>query len=143
MAREYIAVALDRQVRERARFRCEYCRCLVDHSTESFCVEHIFPVAKGGATEAENLAFSCSGCNLSKGTRTEGFDEITQTSAPLFHPRRDLWSEHFAWSDDDLMVVPLTPTGRVTMVCLKMNRVGAQNLRHLLLGASLHPPDDE
>lgn len=142
MAREYIPVALDRQVRERASGRCEYCRCRADYSTETFCVEHIFPIAKGGATSEANLALSCSGCNLSKGTRTEGFDEITQSPAPLFHPRHHTWSDHFAWSHDDLLVVPLTPTGRVTSAALKMNRPGVRNLRRLLILDSLHPPDD-
>ena len=143
MAREYISIALDRQVRERANFRCEYCRSPAAYSTEPFCVEHILPVSRGGVTEEGNLAFSCSGCNLSKGTYTEGFDEITQSNAPLFHPRRDRWEDHFAWSGDGLTVVALTPTGRVTVTILKLNRAGVRNLRRLLSLASLHPPGDE
>jgi hypothetical protein len=38
---------------------------------------------------------------------------------PLFHPRRDRWSEHFAWND--LVLVGLTPIGRATVELLAMN----------------------
>jgi hypothetical protein len=143
MAREYIPVALARQVRERAGHRCEYCRCPTDHATEAFCIEHIRPFSLGGPTSEGNLALSCSGCNLSKATRTEGFDEVTQSIAPLFNPRQDRWPDHFAWSSDDSSVVPLTPTGRVTVDALKLNRAGVRNLRRLLSSASLHPPSEE
>lgn len=77
---------------------------------------------------------------MSKGTRTEAFDEITQATVALFHPRRDVWDEHFVWSADFLTVIALTPTGRVTVTALKLNRVGVRNLRRLLSGAALHPP---
>ncbi len=143
MAREYISVHLDRRVRERARHRCEYCQCPASHSTETFCIEHIVPVAKSGATEEANLALSCGGCNLNKATRTSGFDEITQQNASLFNPRRDLWSEHFAWSDDHLAIVPLSPTGRVTLTALKLNRLGVRNIREGLLALGRHPAQEE
>ena len=139
MAREYIAVAIQRQVRERAQGYCEYCHCPANHATETFCIEHIFPVAKSGSNEVENLALSCSGCNLNKGTRTEGFDEVTQAIAQFFHPRQDQWNEHFAWSDDNLTVVPLTPTGRITEAFLKLNRLGVRNVREGLLALGRHP----
>ena len=143
MAREYVSVALDQQVRERAGGRCEYCQCPATHSTETFCIEHIVPVAKGGATEEANLALSCGGCNLSKATRTEGFDEVTQATAQLFDPRRDFWSEHFAWSDDHLTLVPLSPTGRVTLALLKINRLGVRNIREGLWALGRHPAQQE
>lgn len=38
---------------------------------------------------------------------------------PLFHPRRDRWTDHFAW--DDVMVVGRTAIGRATVKLLAMN----------------------
>ncbi len=78
---------------------------------------------------------------MSKGTRTEVFDETTEQMASLFHPRTQLWEEHFSWSDDFMTVTPLTPTGRVTVAALKFKRLGVRNLRRLLWLAGKHPPN--
>lgn len=80
---------------------------------------------------------------MSKSTRTEGFDEITEAMASFFHPRTQRWEEHFSWSDDSLTVTPLTPTGRVTVTALKFNRLGVRNLRRLLWLAGKHPPETD
>lgn len=62
---------------------------------------------------------------------------------PLFHPRRDLWRDHFVWSMDLLQVIAITPIGRVTLARLHVNRVGAVNIRRALLAlGETHPPDD-
>jgi hypothetical protein len=44
---------------------------------------------------------------------------------PLYHPRRDRWDTHFVWSDDFLLIVGLTPTGRATVATLFLNRESA------------------
>lgn len=72
------------------------------------------------------------GCNWSKYTHTTGVDPITGHTAPLYHPRRDEWREHFAWTSDGLMIVGLTETERATVVRLALNRHGVVNLRRLL-----------
>ena len=72
------------------------------------------------------------GCNWSKYTHTTGVDPITGQTAPLYHPRRDEWREHFAWTSDGLMIVGLTETERATVVRLALNRHGVVNLRRLL-----------
>jgi hypothetical protein len=41
MARTYIPIAIDRAVRERARYFCEYCRAPDDFNTDPFSIEHI------------------------------------------------------------------------------------------------------
>lgn len=61
-----------RLVAERARGACEYCGSLVLYSTQSFSIEHIVPLHKGGSSELENLAFSCQGCNGHKYTNRVG-----------------------------------------------------------------------
>ena len=74
MASEYVLVALAREVRARARNRCEYCQTPADYAPEPFEMEHITPRAIGGATDTGNLAFACGGCNGYKGARTTGTD---------------------------------------------------------------------
>ena len=63
----------------------------------TFHVEHINPSARGGPTELSNLAWACPGCNLKKSDRTEVADPQANQLIHLFDPRRDNWSEHFAW----------------------------------------------
>ena len=86
------------------------------------------------------MAYSCGGCNQFKYNKTESEDPINGELVPLFHPRADTWSDHFAWSDDFATIIGLTPTGRATIVALKINRETVQNLRKVLLLAKEHPP---
>lgn len=88
----------------------------------------------------ENLAFACQGCNNRKYTNTEAIDPVTQAIVPLFHPRRNRWSDHFAWSDDAALILGLTPIGRATVEKLQLNRAGLVNLRRILVEAGEHPP---
>lgn len=125
---------------ERARDRCEYCLSPATYATQRFSVEHVLPRAKGGQNAFENLALACQGCNNHKYNRTEAPDPVSGQLAPLFNPRRDRWSEHFAWSADTLMVVGLSSIGRATIAMLALNRAGVVNLRRLLLGVGEHPP---
>ncbi len=143
MARNYIPVAVDRAVRQRAREQCEYCRAPDDFNTDPFSIEHIHPVSRGGSSEEDNLAFSCMGCNLVKGVRTDALDPVTGQLLALFHPRRDRWDEHFGWSEDFLEVEARTATGRVTILALDLNRRKLQNLRRALIAIEEHPPGDE
>ena len=46
-------------------------------------------------------------------------DPDTNQLAPLFHPRQDDWSEHFAWLD--YRVTGRTASGRATIAALQMN----------------------
>lgn len=141
MASEYIAVALERLIVERARRRCEYCQCPEEFSLGAFQIEHIYPRSLGGATETENLALSCGGFNNFKGVRVDFPDPETQQSATLFHPRQHLWSEHFRWSEDFLRMEGISQTGRATIDALRLNRPGVFNLRRLLIMDDKHPPE--
>lgn len=140
MARNYIPVAVDRAVRERARYCCEYCRAPNDFNTDPFSIEHIHPVSRGGGNDEDNLAFSCLGCNLNKGARIDALDSVTGQRLALFHPRRDRWSEHLQWSENFLEIEARTATGRVTIAALDLNRRKLQNLRRALIAIEEHPP---
>lgn len=133
--------SLRRLVFDRARGYCEYCRSSGRFALESMELDHIIPVNRGGATIAENLASACHGCNNHKQNKVEGFDSLSMEVALLYHPRQMLWNEHFAWSQDSTLMIGLTPTGRVTLVILRLNREGVVNLRQVLNSAGKHPPD--
>ncbi len=141
MSRRYISVEEQEQIISRAASRCEYCQCRADYSAQSFVCEHIIPIAKGGDTTLDNLCYACGGCNGHKYTKTEGIDPTSKIVVALYNPRTQNWPEHFAWSEDYLYVVGLTPTGRATVYALQMNRPGVVNMRTLLLLAGKHPPE--
>jgi hypothetical protein len=111
------------------------------YSPDSFSVEHIKPIAKGGTQNLDNLAFSCQGCNNRKYTHVEAIDPATQEIALLYHPRQQNWFEHFAWNEDCSVIVGLTPTGRATVEKLQLNRAGLVNLRRILFEMNEHPPN--
>ena len=46
---------------------------------------------------------------------------LKRGTCPAFHPRRDVWAEHFRYEDETGEVVALTATGRVTIACLRIN----------------------
>jgi len=127
-------------VRERAKGCCEYCQSQEQYSPDSFSVEHIVPISKGGKSDLSNLAFACQGCNNRKYTSTESADPVNRETVPLFHPRQHLWSDHFAWSDDGMFILGLTPIGRAAVEMLQLNRSGLVNLRRVLFEAGEHPP---
>ncbi len=139
--RKKIPAAIRRQVIERARGFCEYCRTDSDFSDSPFDVEHIIPISQKGVTELDNLALACHGCNLNKSDKTEGFDTVSGKISRLFNPRTDNWNEHFGWTQDYLIVVGLTPVGRVTVEIMQLNRKGLINQREMLYIFGKHPPE--
>jgi hypothetical protein len=140
MAKQHITAAQRRTVTERASGYCEYCLSQSRFSMQSFSIEHIIPVDKGGRSELENLALSCQGCNSHKYTKTEGYDPVGNQNAPLFNPRQQKWYDHFVWNDDFTQIIGITPTGRATVTALHLNREGLINLRRILYKAKKHPP---
>ncbi len=87
-----------------------------------------------------NLAFSCQGCNNLKFTSIVGLDTLSNEFFPLYHPRQDVWSDHFEWSTDFTPLIGITPTGRATVHRLQLNRVAVVNLRKALIAFGKHPP---
>jgi HNH endonuclease len=131
-----------REVGERARGCCEYCRSQVRFAMSSFVVDHIVPRSAGGATHTDNLALACSGCNAHKYNKTSALDPVSGETVMLYHPRRDRFRDHFTWSDDFTRILGITPSGRATVEALHMNHDGVTNLRRLLHEAGSHPPSE-
>ncbi len=140
MPKIYIPVAFQRAILEMSKGYCEYCVLPSNFSTDFFHYDHILSLIHGGKTELENLAWSCGICNNNKHDKIEYADPLTHQIVRLYHPRQDIWADHFQWSDNDLYIDGITPVGRATVNLLKLNRSNATNLRKLLKMADLHPP---
>ncbi len=139
MSNRYVPLELGRQIAERARQCCEYCRTRECYSADAFTIDHILPRSLGGQTVAENLALSCHGCNQYKSTRIFALDPVTDATVVLFNPREHEWAAHFAWNDDFTLLIGLTPIGRATVSALRLNRPGLANLRRALYTIGEHP----
>ncbi len=140
MPEQRVTAAQRRAVFARAEGCCEYCQSQARFATQSFAAEHIIPRFAGGQTTEDNLALSCLGCNSHKHTKTHALDPETGHEIPLFHPRRQTWSDHFAWNDDFTQIIGRTPVGRATIEALRLNRPELINLRRVLYSVREHPP---
>lgn len=124
---------------ERAEHRCEYCHAPERAFNFGFEVEHIQPAARGGGSQADNLALACRACNAFKAARRTGADPETGSVVPLFHPRTDVWDTHFTVSDDAIAITGRTPTGRATATLLSFNSDAQQEARRLWQRLNLFP----
>jgi DNA-directed RNA polymerase subunit RPC12/RpoP len=122
-------------VRQRAGYRCEYCRLPESASALRFHIEHIVARQHGGTDDMANLALACPECNYQKGTNLTGMDPDTGALTPLFHPRRDEWATHFGW--DGARIVGRTATGRTAVWLLEMNTGDRVRWRELLFRLGL------
>jgi hypothetical protein len=137
----YVPVRLREQVLAKADGCCAYCRSSEKLMGVTFELEHIIPQSAGGDTSLDNLCLSCPTCNRHKGTRLTAQDPVSRKDVSLFHPLKQIWGEHFTWSDDGTQVIGLTPTGRATVEVLCMNRPAIVQLRLYWAALNLHPPD--
>jgi hypothetical protein len=141
MPREHIPVEVVRRVWASAGNRCGYCLAPQHLVLVPLEIEHLLPLAGGGTNDESNLWLACPICNGHKSSKTTGTDPVTKLAHPLFHPRIQSWHEHFAWSEDGLRIVGLTPTGRATVVALHLDSDPiALEVRSYWVAAGWHPP---
>lgn len=119
MSRVRISAALRRQVRERARERCEYCLLAETQAFFPHEPDHIISKKHGGKTVLGNLALACFDCNRFKGSDIGSVDPVSGVLTPIFNPRTQNWSEHFQSLDG--RIISLTATGRATTRLLRFN----------------------
>ncbi|MEA5421081.1 HNH endonuclease [Spirulina sp. CCNP1310] len=131
---------LRQQIAKRDGDRCCYCLTTAVNSGVAMTCDHIQPISKGGSTTSENLCLACSACNLFKSYSTEALDVVSGETAPLFNPIKQSWSDHFVWSADKTQVEGITPTGRVTVNTLRMNRIIIVLARQRWVSVGWHPP---
>ena len=110
---------LARSVRERADGRCEYCRLPQFVLPLPFQIDHIVAEQHAGATDLSSLALACPHCNRYKGPNIAGRDPDSGELVRLFHPRNDLWTDHFEFQG--ALILGKTPIGRATIQVLAMN----------------------
>lgn len=142
MSKAYVSKALRRRVAEQAKHRCGYCLSRQSITGTPMEIEHIVPESQGGLTIEANLWLACTLCNDHKGDRMESADPLTNAVVPLFDPRAQRWNEHFTWTPEGDRITGLTPTGRATVVALKLNRSVLVDARRVWVAAGLHPPDE-
>jgi hypothetical protein len=122
-------------VRRRADYRCEYCLLRQEYNDLVHHIEQIIAKQHGGRDDLDNLALACSRCNLQKGPNLTGIDPSSGATVRLFHPRHDIWVEHFRFRGPT--VEGLTPSGRATIHLLAMNDDRRLNLRSELRNRSV------
>lgn len=139
-ARRKIPARLQEQVRQRANNLCEYCHASEKWQYVRFTVDHIVPLAQAGTNSFDNLALACFHCNRRKTDKVVAIDPDGEEAVPVFHPRHQVWSEHFIWATDGVTIVGLTATGRATIAALALNRERVMAIRAADHVAGRHPP---
>ncbi len=135
-----ISESLKKKIRRVAKNRCGYCLLPQSLNPVLLEIEHIFPTAKGGTNDEENLWLVCRLCNGYKATQTESLDKKTNETVRLFNPRTQNWNEHFKWEEE--IVIGKTPCGRATIQTLKLNNPIILPVRKKWILAGWFPPQD-
>lgn len=126
---------------QKSKVRSEYCQTQQRLIRMPLVIDHIIPRSLGGSSDRPNLAASCYRCNEFKGAKTQGIDPETGEQVPLFHPRQQIWAEHFAWTEAGTKIQGLTPVGRATVSTLKVNNEYVVASRQIWVAENWHPPD--
>ena len=141
-------------VQARARDACEYCLMPtnslfhVDHVIPTGFVEsaHLDPLVPRpeGVPEfdhLDNFAWSCPFCNVFKGRQLTA--RVGRQRIPLFHPRRQIWAEHFVLAEQHLLILGTSPTGVATARALRFNDSrprGPLTTRYRAITSAFYPP---
>ncbi|MBV8809626.1 MAG: HNH endonuclease [Acidobacteriaceae bacterium] len=126
---------LVRAVRERAAERREYC-CIPQFALPlPFQIDHVIAEQQGGKTVPGNLALACPHCNRYKGPNIAALDPESGQLVRLFHPRTDIWTDHFEFQRE--RTLGKTPVGRATVQVMAINASEPLRFRLELLRAGI------
>ena len=125
-------------VQRRAHGACEYCHLPEDASVLPHQVDHIVASQHRGPDDLDNLCLCCIRCNLKKGPNIASLDPAVGRVVSLFHPRRQVWHEHFSF-DEEGRIHGLTPEGRASVQLMDMNDPERLELRSLLVRRGRFP----
>ncbi len=131
---------LRRQVIEEANYRCEYCKTSSRLTGTPLVIDHILPRSLKGTNKRSNLAASCYRCNEFKGTKTHAFDPETGQLVPLFNPRNQFWADQFTWGNGGTHIIGVKPTGRASVIALRLNNENVVEARAIWIEFGWHPP---
>jgi len=135
----YVSAPLRRLVAERAKGLCEYCLIHQDDTFLGCQIEHVVSEKHGGKTTEENLAMACAFCNRFKGTDIATMAQNNGHLVRLFHPRSDLWSEHFQLQGSQ--IVGIGEVGTATATLLKFNHPDRMLERAELIAIGRYPSE--
>ena len=105
-------------------------------------VDHIIAKVLGGRDSLDNLCAACYRCNEFKGAKITGHDPVSGGIVALFNPRTQKWHEHFRWENGGTYIIGHTPTGRATVIELRLNNDYVVDSRVLWITYGEHPPMD-
>ncbi|MEQ8674806.1 MAG: HNH endonuclease signature motif containing protein [Aggregatilineales bacterium] len=125
-------------VQERAGDCCEYCHFPSSGGTVTFHIDHIISLKHEGTDDLKNLCLACYKCNTHKGSNVGGFDPENDELTRLYHPREQVWDEHFE-IQSDMLIEGLTPEGRTTVKVLHINDENRVENRQLLAELGDYP----
>jgi hypothetical protein len=141
MTKRYLSVELRARLLAADDEHCAYCHTAAATTGQPMTLDHIVPESQGGITEFDNLCFACRRCNEFKGTAISAFDPLTGERVRLFHPRTQVWHDHFEWDDSAIHLIGLTATGRATIVALNLNNAIIMDARRRWVSAGWHPSE--
>jgi hypothetical protein len=134
-----VSAELARQVRSRAKGRCEYCQMHESLQGATFHVEHVLPRSLGGQSTFDNLAWACPSCNLHKSDCFSVPNPESGERVPLFDPRRDSWEIHLEFSGFE--IIGLTMIGKALIAAFHLNHERRQKIRQAEAIFNLFPPE--
>ena len=106
-----ISEKLREKIHLAAQDRCGYCHSPQHLIPIQFEIEHILPIAEGGTKTEENLWLACRVCNSFKHAKTNAIDPETRRKTRLFNTRKQIWAEHFEFSEDKTEIIGKTACG--------------------------------
>jgi hypothetical protein len=136
----YLPVDLRDRLLEADDHRCAYCQKTEANTGQPMTTDHIIPQAQDGETTFGNLCFACRRCNEFKGSAVRARDPLIGEVVALFHPRQQMWADHFQWNEPGELIVGLTAVGRATVIALNMNNPVIVDARRRWIGVGWHPP---
>ncbi len=135
-----ISAKLRDKIRLAANNCCGYCKSPQHLIPMPFEIEHFLPIAEGGTNDEENLWLACRVCNSFKHAKTFATDPQTNKKTTFYNPRKQVWAEHFEFSDDKTEIIGKTACGRTTVIALKLNNSLSVKMRRLWVGVGWFPP---
>lgn len=140
MSPRTLSPTLRQRVAETFDHLCAYCHTAQRVIGPLLEIDHILPQSLGGSSDEENLALACPLCNSYKSDLVEAVDPESERISPLFHPRNQVWAEHFVWLDGGALLGGTTACGRATVTALRMNDADVVATRRLWIAVGWHPP---
>ncbi len=116
---------------------CEFCR-LPDHEGALHVRALYGNTGSFSLATLQELCLMCDACSDRISVlQRDNWSGLKQ----LFHPRRQVWEQHFVWQQEGLLLHGQTPSGEATITLLALNSETHIQRRHLAKQQGWHPYD--